>query len=214
MMKHVLVAAGLALCAFAPAVFAQDKPANPWQVRVRAIGILPDEAISTRPNVNAAIDISDQVVPELDISYFFTKNVSAELILGTAKHDVKLTRTAVGPIDLGSVFHLPPTLTLQYHFNADGKFRPYVGAGVNYTLFYNDDLPSGGPVTGIDYDATFGWAAQVGFDYFYTDNWGVNVDVKKIDISPEVNLATALGPISADVDIDPWVIGVGVTYKY
>ena len=118
---------------------------------------------------------------------------------------------AAGNVDLGSVTLLPPTLTLQYHFNANGRVRPYVGAGVNFTHFFNEDLPTGGIATSIQYDDSFGLAAQAGIDFDINDVWFFNVDVKKIDINTDV---TINGAIQADVDIDPWVFGIGFGRRF
>jgi outer membrane protein len=102
-------------------------------------------------------DIGDQYVPEFDITYFFNDNIAAELILAVTPHDVSAVNVTVpgaltnADIDLGDVWLLPPTLTLQYHFRTGSKFKPYVGAGVNATFFFNEDE---GPVAdGIDYDS-------------------------------------------------------------
>ncbi len=113
----------------------------------------------------------------------------------------------MGDVDLGDVTLLPPTLTLQYHFNPAGKVRPYLGAGVNYTTFFNEDLPNGSALSTIDYDDSFGLAAQAGLDYALENGWLVNFDVKYIDINTDVLID---GAISADVDIDPVIFGIGI----
>ena len=167
--------------------------------------------------IGGDVDIDTSVVPEFDISYFFTDNIAAELILGVTPHDVMAVDTAVGDLDLGDVTLLPPTLTLQYHFNPEGQVRPYLGAGVNYTIFFNDDLPSGTILDGIDYDPSFGLALQAGVDYAINERWFLNFDVKKVWINTDVTVdfTTALGAtVDADVDINPWVIGVGAGYKF
>ncbi len=182
-----------------------------WIVRARAIGVLPDEGAAVSL-IGGDVDIDDQVVPELDFTYFFTRHVAAELILATTPHDVTAINTSLGNVDLGDVWLLPPTLTLQYHFTPDSKtFRPYVGAGVNYTHFYNADP---GAMDRIDYDSSFGYALQAGFDYGLSDNWAVNFDVKKVMINTDATLYTGGTTIAADVDIDPWVVGVGVAYRF
>jgi outer membrane protein len=154
----------------------------------------------------------NSTLPELDFTYFFTKNVAAEVILGATPHDVTAINTTAGQVDLGSVWLLPPTLTLQYHFMPDNEgFRPYVGAGVNYTHFFNADK---GAVNSIDYDNSFGYALQAGFDYGLTENWAINVDAKKVMINSDVTIQSGATRINADVDIDPWILGVGVAYRF
>jgi outer membrane protein len=122
-------------------------------VRLRAISVVPDES-ATIQAIGGDVQISSAYVPELDFTYFFTKKGAAELILATTKHDVKAISTAVGDIELANVWLLPPTLTLQYHFDGE-VVSPYIGAGVNYTLFYNID---NGPVADeVSYGNTLGF---------------------------------------------------------
>lgn len=175
-----------------------------WQVRLRAINVSPQETSST--SNGGEITADPQTVPELDISYFFTDSISAELILATSKHDMG----EVAPnVDLGSVWVLPPTLTAQYHFNNSSNFVPYVGAGINYTIFYNADP---GAVASIKYRNSFGYDFQFGADYKLDEHWMLNADVKKIFINTDANVnGTA---VTADVDLDPWVIGLGVGYRF
>ena len=110
-----------------------------WQVRVRGVGVVTPDQSAKIGIIGGDVQISDTFIPELDFTYFFTEHFAAELILGTAKHDVKAINTVAGDIDLGSAWLLPPTLTAQYHFYVSDKkiVKPYIGAGVNYTLFYN-----------------------------------------------------------------------------
>ncbi len=117
---------------------------NPWMIRVRALGVLPAASGSTvnvlglpaLSSPNSGLSIGNSIVPELDISYFFTRNIAAELILGVTKNSITGTGTLAG-LNIGSTWLLPPTLMLQYHFTDLGAFKPYVGLGVNYTVFYN-----------------------------------------------------------------------------
>ena len=206
------------------AAYAQD---NPWMVRGRVIGVLPDESADlsvANTALAGGVDIGDQYVPELHITYFFTKNIAAELILAVTPHDVDVANVTVpgaltnANVDLGDVWLLPPTLTLQYHFDTGTQFKPYVGAGVNATFFFNED--EGSVADGIDYDPSFGGALQVGFDYDLDGQpggWLLIADVKKVWINPDVTVdfTSALGAtIDADVDINPLVVGIGFGYKY
>jgi len=184
-----------------------------WQVRLRGLVITPDES-ATIETIGGDVEISTAVIPELDFTYFFSENWAAELILGTSKHDVKAVSTAAGDIELGDVWLLPPTLTLQYHF-AGGALKPYLGAGVNLTLFYGADE---GPVADeVEYESSLGLAFQGGLDYDLSDDWFLNLDIKKIFIQTDatVNATTALSAtVGADVDINPLVIGLGVGYRF
>ena len=187
-----------------------------WQVRLRAVGVAPDESAKIGI-IGGDVAISNALIPELDFTYFFTEHFAAELILGTAKHDVQAINTLAGDVNLGSVWLLPPTLTAQYHFYTSDKkvFKPYIGAGVNYTLFYN---VKSGAVADVKYDNALGYAAQVGFDLMLDDKFFINFDAKRLFLSTDVtvdasNLAPGLS-IPAEVDINPWLIGVGVGMKF
>lgn len=182
-------------------------------VRARAIHISPD--VKTDKTLSALkVDVDSQTVPELDFTYMITDNIGAELILGTARHEVK---SSLG--SLGKVNHLPPTLTLQYHFAPEATIRPYVGAGINYTRFYNDDLDKITPLS-VEKNS-WGYALQVGADVAVNKDWFVNVDVKKLMIKTDVtsvNAVPALGVTAGQnlgtLKINPWVFGVGVGTKF
>lgn len=217
--KYLLLALATT-CMALPAV----AEGNPWQIRGRVISVMPDESADLKvagAPLGGDVKIDTSYVPELDITYFFTDKIAAELILGVTPHDVTATNVAAvagANVDLGDVTLLPPTLTLQYHFKNESKFTPYVGVGVNYTLFFDENA---GPVADdIDYDASFGAALQLGLDVDLDGEpggWLFNVDAKKIWINTEatVDFTTALGAtVKADVDINPLVVGVGFGYKF
>lgn len=214
MQKIVVNSILMFLCSLSIAYGQSDSGSDfdPWQIRVRVISVSPDEGASIDA-IGGDVDISTAFVPEIDITYFFTENWSAELILATTNHDVEAVNTAVGNIDLGDVWLLPPTLLGQYHFTG-GNFVPYLGAGFNLTLFYGVDE---GPVANdVDYDTAFGFAFQTGFDYNLNDKWFLNLDVKKAFLNTDatINATDALGAtVGADVDIDPWIFGMGVGIK-
>ncbi len=180
---------------------------NPWLIRVRAINVNP--VVDSTTTIGGSITADATFTPELDISYFFNKNFAVELVLATSKHDMGAINTAIGNVDLGDVWILPPMLTAQYHFAPDSKYRPYIGAGINYTMFYNE---SSGDVASIDYEDGFGYDFQVGMDIEVDDKWAINLDIKKLFIGTDVKLNG--GAITADVDLTPWILGVGVAYKF
>ena len=199
---------------------------NPWMIRVRALGVLPDAGgssvnvlgVPALSSPNSGLRIDDTVVPELDISYFFTKNIAAELILGVTKHNITGTGT-LSNLNIGSSWLLPPTLTLQYHFTELGAFKPYIGAGVNYTVFFSQsagNTPLGGlAVTQLGISNSFGAAVQVGFDYMLDRHWGLNLDVKKLFLRPNYSATVNNAiPVTGRANIDPWLVGAGVTYKF
>lgn len=186
---------------------------SPWMIRGRALFVVPQEDANLRlggaPVIGGKVDISNSVVPELDITYFFTKNIAAELILGVTPHNVK-GAGSLADARIGSAWLLPPTLMLQYHFTDLGAFKPYLGAGVNYTIFFNEKAKGG--FTDFDLKDSFGFALQAGFDYMIDQHWGFNFDVKKLFLEPKVKVNNGL--VAGKVKIDPWLIGAGVTYRF
>ncbi len=211
LLKIVLLA-GIAQAAFtAPAMaeeFSSWDDKDRFMIRARVIGVLPDAGGST--SIGGTPDADNAIVPELDFTYFFTKNVAAELILATSPHDLSAKGTAAGDLDLGDAWLLPPTLTLQYHFTPDRQFSPYIGAGVNYTVTYSED--KGANTTSLKADNSFGPALQAGADYWLSDHWGLNFDVKKIWMNVDADISN--GAVTGDVDLDPWIVGAGVSYRF
>lgn len=203
-MKKSLLMASALLCALSGSAIAQE---SPWQVRVRAVHIDPANKSDPVGGVGASdtISVSSKTIPEVDISYFFTPHWAAELILTyPQKHDVKLNGQ-----NIGSFKELPPTLTLQYHFLPASTFSPYVGAGLNYTRISSVDLLGG---SGRLDSNSVGLALQAGLDFKLDKHWSLNLDVKKVQISSDVK--DAAGNKLSNVSIDPWLIGVGVGYRF
>lgn len=206
-MRKLLFLAGL--------LFTVSLSAQNWQVRLRGVAVQPNEK-SEVSAIGGDVNISNSFIPELDFTYFFNKNFAAELILGTTKHKAVDENSALGDVDLGSVWLLPPTLTLQYHFYPTKTLKPYLGAGLNYTIFYSVD--EGSVVKGLDYDNAVGFALQGGLDYMLNDKYFLNFDIKKLFLKTDVNVdATNLASglkIPAEVNIDPLLIGFGVGMKF
>ena len=164
-LRAVAIAA-LSVAALTPAM-AQE---SPWQVRVRAVNL--DPANKTEKGLDLAVNA--KLIPEVDISYFFTPNIAAELVLTyPQKHDLR----ANGLGQIGSLKHLPPTLLAQYHFTNFGAFKPYVGAGVNFTRFssVNFDPAVQAALNPSIKKNSFGGALQIGFDYALDKNWSLNL---------------------------------------
>ena len=198
MKKLSLALLALAAAAVAPAVNAQA--AGDLVARARLVYIDP----ANKDDI-AGLDVTvnSKVIPEVDFTYYVTSNIAAELILTyPQKHDVKANGTKVGTLK-----HLPPTLTAQYHFTGMGAFKPYLGAGVNYTRFMSVDLP-----TGLEVEKnSFGLALQAGMDFALDKKLSLNVDIKKVQIRTDLSAGgTNLGTIK----VDPVLFGVGVGYKF
>jgi outer membrane protein len=203
--KFLIGAAAMA----AGIVSAQAGEGSHWKIGGRLIAVVPDES-ATISVIGGGVEINNSYVPELDITYYFDPHWSLELIAATMPHEVHHTPTN---LDLGKVWLLPPTLTLQYHFSPGASFQPYIGVGVNYTVFYNQGDEAAG--INVDYENAFGVALVAGFDVPINDNWAFNVDVKKLFLNSEVTVTVLPSTIvKADVDIDPWVIGVGFNYSF
>ena len=198
-MKKNLLAVAVLCALTSGAAFAQQAE-SPWLVRVRAVHL--DSA--NKDSTGLGLSVNNKTIPEVDISYFFNKNVAAELILTVPqKHD--LSSSVLGG-RIGSLKHLPPSLLLQYHFDAPG-FKPYVGAGVNYTRFSSVNLPAG-----VDIDRnSWGGALQVGVDIPLSKNLSLNFDVKKVYIKTDV---FAGGAKAGTFKVDPVLVGVGLGWRF
>jgi outer membrane protein len=192
------------VAAAAESAYGSGIHAKDWLVRLRAIAIVPDVTAGGALGT-LGVGVNNAIVPELDFTYMIRDDIGVELILGTSRHQV--TSNIGG---LGGVGVLPPTVLLQYHFNHAGRVRPYVGAGLNYTYFYNDKLKAGDTPVSIKH-SSFGPALQAGVDVQVTRTLFVNADVKKIWMRTS---ASAGGTDLGSLKIDPWVIGLGVGMKF
>ena len=190
-------------------------------IRVRGIVVAPNEdSTGITPAFPAeTVSVDNAVAPEIDITHMVSNNIGLELIAATTKHSVSGTTGTTGGIGkLASTWVLPPTLTVQYHFAPEAKVRPYVGAGVNWTLFYKEKASNGLEAavgqTNVHLSSSFGWAAQAGIDIDLNEKMFLNFDVKyiKMDTNARLNTTTA-GVQRVGVDIDPLVFGVGVGFK-
>jgi outer membrane protein len=189
----------LAMAAMATTAAPAHAEEGRWLVRARAVHLDP----ANKDGTGLDLSINSKTLPELDISYFFTPNVAAELVLTyPQKQDLR-----AGDATIGTLKHLPPTLTLQYHFLPQASVRPYVGAGVNYTRFSDVDLPAG-----VDIDRnSWGPALQAGVDVPLSGTLSLNVDVKKLHLRTDVSAAgTTLGRFK----IDPVLFGVGLGWRF
>lgn len=197
-----------ALTGIASAQTATMSDDSKFLLRTRALYVAPNEE-GTTDAAGGDVTLDDSVVPEIDLTYFVTKNIGVEAIAAITPHNANVANSALGNLDLGSVTLLPPTVNLQYHFNPEGTIRPYVGAGVNYTVFFNEH--AGVSVNKVDYDNSFGYSFQAGADYMLNDKLSINLDVKKLKLDTDVTVNNA---IHSSVDIDPLIVGVGVGYRF
>jgi outer membrane protein len=191
--------AALALAAL-PMAQAQSFKAGDLLVRGRAVYL---DTANKDDIAGLDIGVSKKTIPEVDITYFFSPNLAAELVLTyPQKHDVSANGTVIGTLK-----HLPPTLSLQYHFAPIGAIKPYLGAGLNYTRFSSVNLPAG---LSIEKNSV-GLSVGGGVDFAIDNKWSLNLDVKKVQIRTDLSAGgTNLGTIK----VDPWLVGVGVGYKF
>ncbi|MEM0954022.1 MAG: OmpW family outer membrane protein [Pseudomonadota bacterium] len=214
---------------------AQAYEKGDWVVRLGAANVNPD---TSSDNIDVAglvtldgVDVDDNTQLGITGSYFITDSWSIELLAATPfEHDISVNGVGIAA---GSTKHLPPTLTLNWYPLSEkgGKFQPYLGAGINYTYFFDEDTDSEleaalgvitEPVTGVtdpvpadlDLDDSWGVALRAGFDYALNENWALNAGVWWIDIDTEATISTPLADVKFDVEIDPWVYMVGVAYKF
>ena len=194
------IALAAALVAAVPVAQAQDS--GSFIVRARAVHL--DSA--NKDSTGLGLTINNRWLPEVDITYFLTPNLAAELIL-TYPQKQTVNSTVVGG-DIGTFKHLPPTLTFQYHVTGIKGFRPYVGLGVNYTNISSVKILDG--AVGLKHDS-YGWAAQIGADIPLGGGWLLNLDAKKVKIGTNVYLN---GADQGKFRVDPTLLSVGVGYRF
>lgn len=198
-MKKQIITAAILCTLMSGTAFAQQAKEGPWMVRVRAVNLNSTNGDST----GLGLSVNNKWMPEVDVSYFFNKNMAVELILTVPQ---KHTMYSNGK-DIGSLKHLPPTLLGQYHFDMPG-FKPYVGAGINYTRFSGVDLLGG--VATVDKNS-WGPALQVGVDIPVGRNMYLNFDMKKVYIRTDV---AAAGTKVGQFKVDPLLVGVGLGWRF
>lgn len=189
-----------------------------WIVRLRGIEIDPNDSSEQIGDTGSEVGVNSQFTLEIDVTYMLSRSFGLELIAATARHDLSATGGALAGAELGSVKVLPPTLTLQWYLIPEGMLNFYVGLGVNWTYFYSYDLSddlAGLGVTDIKFGNSFGLAFDAGVNVNFSEHWMVNADIKYILLSTDADIMVGNDLLdSVHVDIDPWVFGLGVGYRF
>ena len=197
-MKKITIAVA-ALTLFSGAAFAEQ---SPWMVRARGVGL----DMANKDSTALGLSVNNKTIPEVDISYFINKNVAVELIL-TVPQKQTVNSSALAT-DIGTFKHLPPVMTLQYHFDNFADFKPYVGAGLNYTQITQVNLLDGGANINSH---SWGAALQAGVDFPIDKNLSFNIDIKKLNLKTDVFVG---GDNKGILKLNPTLIGVGLGYRY
>ena len=185
-----------------------DVSAGDWILRGGMANIEPKSDNGTLDN-GLEVDVDSKMMPTFTVTRMLTDDIGLEL-LGSApfEHDISLA----GAGKVGSTQHLAPTLSLQYHFNNRSAVRPYVGAGLNHTIFFNEDETAGGALAGseLDLDSSTGLGVQAGVDYAIDSRWVANLSIRWFDIDTDVEVN---GADVGEAEVDPWFFGVGIGYR-
>lgn len=178
-----------------------------WLVRFGGVSVNPNDSSGQVGNIaGSGVAVDDSQGLYINATYMIRDNIGLELLAATPfTHEITATGSIAGLGKIAETKQLPPTFSVQYHFSPKKSFRPYVGGGINYTTFFDEEAV-GGTVTSISLDDSWGLAAQAGFDLDINQNWFFNADLRYIDI--ETTATTNVGNV--DVSIDPWVLSIGV----
>ncbi|MEY3293838.1 MAG: hypothetical protein RJB12_1609 [Pseudomonadota bacterium] len=222
MKRNMTLAAAVAVMTLATgaATGASAQTANDWQVarkgdwivtgRITDVSSGADDSIFTSAGVDTGlnVDVGNSTMPTLGFTYFLTDNISVEAILGATQHEIRAQGGATD-VAVHETWVLPPVVTLQYRPMPEARVSPYVGAGLNYMLFFEGQDRNGFTV---DLEDGFGYALQAGADVAITGPWTLNVDVKKVwfDTTATING----GALTSDVNLDPLVVSVGFGRKF
>ena len=222
---------GLMAAALVASAGASAYEGGDWIVRGGAVMVAPDDDSSTLdlagvgglPGTGVKVDDNTQLL--LNITWMANAHVGVELLAATPfEHTVDTSGLpglglGLSDVEVGSVKHLPPTLTvLWYPMDSGSTFQPFIGAGINYTVFFQEDTSGAAKAAlgarNLELDDSWGLAARAGFDYMLNDCWSIHAGVYYLGIDTKANLDTALGKVGVDVDINPWVYTVGLGYRF
>lgn len=216
--RTLLLATALAVTAAAGTAQAQSAEAwrapqaGDWLINGRITQVAPttDDGVFTAAGAASglAVDVSSDVMPTLGFTYFFTDTIAVEAILGATQHEIR-AQGGTTDVAVHETWVLPPVVTVQYRPQLEGRVSPYVGAGVNGMIFFDGEDRNGFTV---DLDNGLGLALQAGADIGLKGPWSLNLDVKKVWFNTEATING--GTLTSDVDLDPWVVSVGIGRRF
>lgn len=203
-----LLVAGLAAALSLAAAPAMAQSKGDWTVSAGVHQVAPKSNNGSLAGGTLKVDVDNDIKPTITGEYFIADNLGIEVLAALPfKHDINIA----GMGRVGSTKHLPPVVTLQYHFNSQGKVSPFLGAGVNYTTFFSEETSGALAGSTLKLDDSWGLAAHAGLDFAVSDNGALRVDVRWMDIDSKVKLD---GQKLGTVDIDPLAYGVSYVFKF
>ncbi|HBC3446206.1 TPA: outer membrane protein OmpW [Vibrio parahaemolyticus] len=214
-MKKTICSLAVVAALVSPSVFAHKQ--GDFVLRVGAASVVPNDSSDKILGSQEELKVDSNTQLGLTFGYMFTDNISLELLAATPfSHDISTDLLGLG--DIADTKHLPPTLMVQYYFGEpQSKFRPYVGAGLNYTIFFDEGFNNKAKnvgLTDLKLDDSFGLAANVGVDYMINDQWFLNASAWYANIETEVTYKFGGAKQKTDVKINPWVFMISGGYKF
>lgn len=214
-MKKTICSLAVVAALVSPSVFAHKQ--GDFVLRVGAASVVPNDSSDKILGSSEELEVDSNTQLGLTFGYMFTDNISLEVLAATPfSHDISTDLGGLG--NIADTKHLPPTLMVQYYFGEpQSKFRPYVGAGLNYTIFFDEGFNSTGKAAGLsdlELDDSFGLAANVGVDYMINDQWFLNASAWYANIETEATYKAGADTYKTDVKINPWVFMISGGYKF
>lgn len=189
------------------------KHAGLFEASLGVIGVIPETSSSHITPIGGQVNATASASPELTLSYFVTDTISLQLIAASTQHRISAGNTALGHVDVGSTWVLPPTLTVDYNFMPHQRFSPYVGLGLTVAFFYATN-PSEPVIQKFNLTTAVGPTLDIGFDYNFSGPWYANVDLKQMFLETSANITSAVGPVKATTWLNPTVIGASLGFRF
>ncbi|MGR5132478.1 outer membrane protein OmpW [Vibrio alfacsensis] len=214
-MKKTICSLAVVAALVSPQVLAHKE--GDFVLRIGAASVVPNDSSDKILGTQEELEVDSNTQLGLTFGYMFTDNISLEVLAATPfSHDISTKLGGLG--DIADTKHLPPTFMVQYYFGeSQSQFRPYVGAGLNYTMFFDEGFNSTGKNAGLSdlkLDDSFGLAANVGFDYMIDDQWFLNASAWYANIETEATYKAGDAKQKTDVKINPWVFMISGGYKF